>query len=245
MIFPVWQPLFSSSHRLAAQWSEELGEPVTHTGTLDPVAQGVLVLLSGEDRFAKGALSDWEKVYEFSIVWGVQTDTGDQMGLITQLSSTLDSLERLGACLSNFPNAYDQRIPDFSARRWLGGSAFDAAKKQQQLEPKFRRVLVSDMALLKSEVLSIDQLIAAQQAGVSSVSGDFRQQEILSNWKTTVFTENFYVVTHHMVQTSAGTYVRQLVQDIAQKVGVPALTWSITRVKNGPYEKEDTLSAHS
>lgn len=240
MIFPVWQPLFSSSHRLAAQWSEELGEPVTHTGTLDPIAQGVLVLLTGEDRFAKGEFSDWNKTYEFSVLWGVQTDSGDQMGLITRLGPTLSSAEDLKSTLASFPVEYEQRIPDFSARRWNGASGFDAAKHQQEIEPKTRLVRIDGLALLGSEVLSREQIKSTQHSIVSAVTGDFRQADILGQWQQTEFIGDTFLITHHVVQTSPGTYIRQLVQDFAEQVGVCATTWAITRTQNGPYEKLDT-----
>jgi tRNA pseudouridine(55) synthase len=162
------------------------------------------------------------------------------MGFITRQSPTLSSTYDLSSALANFPAEYEQRIPDFSARRWNGASGFDAAKQLQEIERKKRMVRINGLALLGSEVLCREQIQSAQQRAVSAVIGDFRQAEILDQWQQTNFICSTFLITHHVVQTSPGTYIRQLVQDLAEHIGVSATTWAITRTKNGPYEKLDT-----
>jgi tRNA pseudouridine55 synthase len=244
VIIPVWQPLFSSSHQIAKTTGKSRGEPATHTGTLDPLAQGVLIVLTGEDRFLKGQLN-WPKTYEFQILWGVQTDSGDQLGIISESTPTEVSTQELETILSRFPTEYEQRIPDFSARRWKGQSAFDSAKRQDELPLKTRQVSLNSLTILHHETLSYDEVLAQQQKNVSQVEGDFRQEDILRNWQETFKSlpaSTFFTITNHSVEVSPGTYIRQLVQDIAARVGVPATTWSIARTKNGQYDREKTLS---
>lgn len=246
MIFPIWQPLFSSSHLLAHSIGEELGEKATHTGTLDPLAEGVVVILTGEDRLAKEHLQDWDKEYVFEILWGISTDTGDLMGMIRDMrlgveTSDISNLENV---VHGFQPEYEQAVPDFSARRWQGKSSFDFARDVKQIPVKTRKVEVMEVEILSHEKKSRQDVLALQQRKVAAVQGDFRQEEILEDWRKK-FGElesagkSEFLVSKLQVVSSSGFYVRQFIQDVARQVGLPALAFSIVRTKNGPFERED------
>lgn len=85
MIIPVYQPLGSSTHVLAQKVGKIYNSKATHTGTLDPMADGVILVLTGKDRFDKQIHTDAQKTYHFSILWGVQTDSLDLLGLIKKV----------------------------------------------------------------------------------------------------------------------------------------------------------------
>ncbi|MCD8507164.1 hypothetical protein LRY58_02585 [Candidatus Woesebacteria bacterium] len=143
MIIPVYQPLGSSSHRLAADIGAQRQEKATHTGTLDPMAEGVLVVLTGEDRFQKSVYSKWPKVYEFSILWGLTTDTDDSLGLLTaspaswhKLPPTNHLAKQLQTLLPKFLGEQEQQVHAFSARRWQGQSSFDFARRGEPIPKK-------------------------------------------------------------------------------------------------------------
>ncbi|MFZ1721311.1 MAG: hypothetical protein WAU07_02290 [Microgenomates group bacterium] len=254
MIFSIWQNAGDSSHQLAATAAQLLNEKTTHTGTLDPMAQGVLVLLSGPDRFAKESLSIWQKTYEFSILWGVSTDSGDALGLITSakpLEFTAPILEsKISKVCAAFPNTYSQQIPDFSARRFKGESAHTHARLGTQIPAKFRQITLSDIKMQTIETMQIQAILRNHSDAIHKIVGDFRQDEIKSNWNNTLahpFSEirsqahQELIITHHTTTVSAGCYVRQLTQDIAKIVGLPATTWAITRIKNGPFDQLDCI----
>ncbi len=245
MIFSLWQPIGESSHQLAARASQLLDEKTTHTGTLDPMAEGVLVLLSGNDRFVKEHLSDWKKSYRFSILWGVETDSGDALGLITNFLAKTPSPEALKPALlqtcAAFPKTYSQQIPNFSARRFSGASAYDHAKIGTEIPKKSRNVSLSAISADMTEELDGDAILSTQQHSVRKIEGAFRQEEILQNWKETLSGPEKRIITRHQVTVSSGTYIRQLTQDIAHKIGIPATTWSITRTANGPFTQQDCI----
>lgn len=246
MLFPIWQPLYSSSHKLAQRVGEVLNTSVTHTGTLDPMAEGVLVLLTEDDRYGKSGFADWEKVYEFSILWGVQTDTGDRLGLLTNSSTQEVNLHQITETLQKFPTEYEQQLPDFSSRRWQGKSAFDFAKNYQLIPMKFRSVSINNLTTLMNESVSSDKILVTHNTSVNKITGDFRQKEIINSWSKTLEDEELnqkkWLITTHQATVSTGTYIRQLVQDFAKELQMPATTWSITRTKNGPFEREDCIA---
>ena len=83
MIRPVYKPIGPTTHQLAIHAAEIFPKKLTHTGSLDPMAHGVVTLLIGDDRYRKQELSPERKSYRFQIVAGIQTDSQDMLGLIT------------------------------------------------------------------------------------------------------------------------------------------------------------------
>jgi tRNA pseudouridine(55) synthase len=246
MIFALWQPRYASSHMLAQACAKMLGEKATHTGTLDPMAEGVLVILTGEDRYAKGLLSDWQKTYTFSILWGLATDSGDQLGMLTTVSTLQPEVEKLETVFADFPTHYTQLVPTFSARRFAGKSSFDFGKEKKVMSDKYRNISLTTLTLTECATISLNEVIEQQATAVQCVSGNFRQREIATDWqqlpKRISAAEQEFLITTATVTTSPGTYIRQLVQDLAKIVAVPALTWSITRTENGPFGMADCIA---
>lgn len=250
MIFPIWQQEFSSSHLLAKKVSEILEEPTTHTGTLDPLASGVLILLTGEDRQAKGHLNDWHKTYEFTIWWGTATDSLDILGLPKETNSSSKFLlanmeEKIHAAINNFPSVYRQQIPAFAAKRLVGQSSFDLAKAGRIIKPSFRQINIFSLSTNSVAAIETKSLEEEIYTRIKSVVGDFRQKEILYAWQN-YFNNQLLPATsffsHHTAKVSTGCYIRQLTQDISNIVNMAATTWQIERSQNGPYTKIDCLS---
>ena len=239
MIFPLWQPLGSSSHLLAHAAGKAEGETATHTGTLDPLASGVLVVLTGEDRHIKGSLSDWKKTYQFEILWGVATDSGDGLGVITTTSSAIPQYESIQHVVESFPSEYEQLIPSFSARRFNGRSSFEWAREGIALPAKKRAVTLENFHCLGMQKLTNDEVITTHASNISAVHGPFRQVECLQSWQVLHNSTKSYLITSHQVTTSAGTYIRQLAQDLAHELDTSATTWKITRIQNGPFTESD------
>ena len=106
---------------------------------------------------------------------------------------------------------------------------------------KTRLVELSQLQYLGYSIISSLELLQQQQSAVSQVVGDFRQNEVINNWQKTISSNTPFLITHHQVTTSPGTYVRQLVQDLAKELQLPATTWEIIRTVNGPFEKQDCI----
>src|SRR3989339_832845 len=83
-ILPIWQPVGKSTNHLTRQIADKIGLKTAHTGTLDPMAEGVVVVLAGNKRLEKIKLASWKKTYEFDIAFGISTDSLDGLGLITK-----------------------------------------------------------------------------------------------------------------------------------------------------------------
>jgi tRNA pseudouridine55 synthase len=243
MIIPIWQKIGCSSHQLSYQLGQQLNQKATHTGTLDPLAEGVLVVLTGLDRFHKAKYSSWRKTYEFSIVCGISTDSYDKLGLIQSFVKTSNQLtpETTNQLLPSFLGKQTQQQPTASAGRSDGQSGFDLLKTGRKLD-KTNQIEIFSLEYLSQERLSTAELLKVHQTTCQKVVGEFRQESIIRDWNNKL--QNIahdWLVIHLKATTSKRTYIRSLVHDIGQKIGMLTTTWSITRTANGPYTYADCV----
>ena len=118
-----------------------------HAGTLDPLASGVLPIALGEATKTVPFMMDAEKVYRFTINWGVSTDSLDREGEITARSDVRPSIEAVRAALPAFVGEIDQVPPQYSAIKVDGQRAYDLARDGTEFELASRRVTIHEAAV--------------------------------------------------------------------------------------------------
>ena len=118
-ILPFWQEIGTSTSIIAKRVSEKLGAPTSHTGTLDPRASGVVLILKGDEYFNKEKYIQKNKTYEFSILFGFDTDTHDGLGLITKTIEDEKGLleKEVAEVIDSFKGLYHQKYPEFSSKK--------------------------------------------------------------------------------------------------------------------------------
>jgi tRNA pseudouridine55 synthase len=125
-----------------------------HAGTLDPLATGVLPIAFGEATKTVSHVVDCEKGYDFTIRWGIETDTDDAEGQTVKTSEARPSREAIEAALRSFIGDISQAPPSYSAIKVDGERAYDLARDGEVVELAPRMVQV--YALEIAEVLSPD-----------------------------------------------------------------------------------------
>ncbi len=118
---------------------------VGHGGTLDPLASGVLPIGLGEATKLCGRMLDASKEYEFTVTFGVETDTLDLEGKVVAESPVRPSLAEIEAILPRFTGEIEQVPPAYSALMVDGERAYDRARAGEEVELKSRRVTVYDL----------------------------------------------------------------------------------------------------
>jgi tRNA pseudouridine55 synthase len=118
-----------------------------HAGTLDPLASGILPIALGEATKTVPFLMDAEKVYRFTINWGVSTDSIDREGEIVGRSDVRPNVEAVKAALPAFVGDIDQTPPRFSAIKVDGQRAYDLARDGAEFELASRRVTIHEAAV--------------------------------------------------------------------------------------------------
>ena len=122
---------------------------VGHGGTLDPLATGVLPIAIGEATKLAGRMLDSDKIYDFTIAFGAQTDTLDLEGKVIAQSDHRPTLIEVEAMLPRFTGPIEQAPPAYSAILIDGQRAYDLARKGEEVEMKTRSVRIH--SLLVSE----------------------------------------------------------------------------------------------
>lgn len=245
MIQPIYKPVGASTHTLAHLFGARRNTKASHTGTLDPLADGVVVALSGKDRFDKHIYADWTKEYTFSVLLGVATDSHDALGLITDISQAADVDQALSAIkqnLGSLTGTYEQIQPRFSAGRYKGKSFFTHAKEHADLPIKKNTISVHEMSVLKRENISATKLLNQIEKSVKKVNGEFRQDSVLQGWQTYCTQHKYqHTIVTLRARTSKRCYIRGLVRDLSHLIRMPLTTLTISRTKNGPYTIDDCI----
>ncbi len=136
--------------RVRRRLSEQLGKKakVGHTGTLDPFATGLMIIVTGKECRNAMNYSKLDKEYEATIRLGQTSTTGDPEGELTDVSDVQPSKEAVEAALERFRGEITQRPPIFSAIKINGRRAYDLARKGEAVEIPERQVTIFTLELL-------------------------------------------------------------------------------------------------
>jgi tRNA pseudouridine55 synthase len=174
-----------------------------HTGSLDPLATGILPLTFGEATRLAAYLLNAEKSYVVEARLGVATDTGDADGAV-RAETPVPALDEttVGKALARFRGAIEQVPPMYSALKHKGERLYEIARRGETVEREARPVTVFDLRLTALE---------ADRMGIA-------------------------------LRCSKGTYVRTLVEDIAESLGTYAHVIALRRIAVAGYnEASDRL----
>ena len=174
-----------------------------HSGTLDPMATGVLPVFCGGASKAGDLQLDHTKAYRATLKLGARTDTGDVTGTVLETAPVTAGEKELLEVLPRFVGPRMQTPPMYSAVKINGQPLYKLARQGMEVERKARPI----------EILSI------QYEGSPA--------------------ENEYTLT---VKCSKGTYIRVLLEEIAEAMGQKGTMSALRRVAAGVYTEAD---AHS
>ena len=144
------KPSGPTSHDVVARIRNIAKErSVGHTGTLDPMATGLLPLVMGKATRLAPYFSGSEKTYVAEVRFGFETSTDDAQGLaLGDPSSAIPNEVAVRSALTQFAGSYEQVPPQVSAKRVDGKKSYDLVRKDKGVELKAVTVTVSDMKLL-------------------------------------------------------------------------------------------------
>ena len=151
-ILIVNKPKEYTSHDIVAKVKKIAHEKVGHTGTLDPMATGVLPLLLGQGTKLSKYLIDHDKVYEATIQLGAKTDTADGEGkVIEKKQVNLQNLEveNVQKVLKSMQGKQVQTPPIYSAIKVNGKKLYEYARENKEVEIPKREIEIYDIQLLE------------------------------------------------------------------------------------------------
>jgi tRNA pseudouridine55 synthase len=212
-----------TSHDVVARVRRILSERrVGHTGTLDPFATGVLVVLVGRATRLAQFLSGAEKEYEASVRFGYATDTGDATGRKLETTPAQNasgeivhgwSEAEIEAALSGLRGEIEQVPPMYSAKKVQGRKLYELARRGVEVERAAVRVWIRELEVVPRDGESL--LLPGEDA-----TSDLRVR----------------------VVCSAGTYIRTLAESIGERLGMAAHLASLRRTRAGDFRVENAIS---
>lgn len=227
----------SALGRLRLLYPELAEKPLTYAGRLDPLATGIIIVLSGGSIEHKQDFLNLEKEYECELLLGVSTDTGDILGLVTDSKEMEEiSEDRIRQAVSQFVGTHIQRYPVFSSKAVDGKPLWLHAREGSGVATPDHEVIIHSIEFLGMRSTRTNELLADITSRIEGVVGDFRQAEITAKWQQLLGTHH---ANHQLVRiravVSSGTYMRVLAEDIGKALGVPALAYTIHRTRVGNY----------
>ncbi len=167
------------------------------------------------------------------------------MGINNKSLTSISDLSVNNALLTNFPEVlqsfvgtFIQKYPSFSSKTINGKQLFQLSK-DGVLPDKLPEHQITITKLEYIDNLNIEKNILQKEIlqRINLVNGDFRQKEIINSWNDVFMNsdQKEYIILSCIAECSSGTYIRQLVKDISDKIGIPLVTYSIKRTKVGEY----------
>lgn len=121
---------------------------IGHTGTLDPIATGVLVCLTGKYTKLVDLLTSLDKEYVAEIKLGIKTDTGDVTGNVIDTSNKVILKNDILDVIKKFPKEYLQTVPKYSAVKINGKKLYEYARENIDIELPKREVNIYNLELI-------------------------------------------------------------------------------------------------
>ncbi|HTN44380.1 MAG TPA: hypothetical protein VMN77_11355 [Nitrospiria bacterium] len=244
-IFAVYKPIGITSHQVAIRLSEKLGTVVTHTGSLDPMAEGVLVLLVGPVAKRRQAeLQAVDKEYEFDLLFGFSTDSYDQLGLVTDAAAYEPENfpeNKLNDLLARWVGKKEQELPPFSSAVIRGKPLFWWAREGRihEVGLPVREIEVFEAGLVRRSEITKRDLEGLIMKNVGSVEGDFRQDRIKERWQTALagHPNGRFSVAAIRMTVGSGTYVRSIAHELGRALGLPSIALRILRTRSGRFDR--------
>lgn len=143
-----------TSHDIVYKVKKIFNEKVGHTGTLDPMATGVLPLLIGKGTLCSKYLINHDKTYKVTLQLGKRTDTADSEGNIIEekyVNQEILKINNIEKVLKTFRGKQEQIPPMYSAIKVNGKKLYEYARKGQNVSIEPRKIEVYDIRLLEIE----------------------------------------------------------------------------------------------
>ena len=226
------------------------GEKATFAGRLDPMASGVFLVLTGEDRFKKDEYNSCDKEYKTQILFGAKTDTGDLLGLVQGVPEGVGvNVESVEDIILDFSGQeVEWEYPCFSSKTYKGKQLFKwfledrctSIKERPKYKSKIYSVKLNkvfEIANSELEKKIFEKLDLLQESSVNESYKDFRIREVKESWRNFFKqNENNFYIAEVILSVSKSFYVRTFAEKVGEAIGSNACAFSIERTKIGKGE---------
>ncbi len=222
---------------------ESADQKMTYAGRLDPMAEGVVLILTGEDRHKKDEFLKFDKKYRAQIIFGIESDTSDLLGLSSKPIDTSNLEVQSKLDVDKLIGTHSIKVPPYSSVIVDRKPLFEWARSNQlnQISIPEREMTIKNAELAESSTITSSNLLKLIKDRIKLVQGDFRQDQILDSWKTNLSKADltFSTITIDL-HVASGTYIRSIAHELGKQFGCGALLMSLERTAVGVYTVEST-----
>lgn len=237
--------------------------PLAYAGRLDPMASGKLLILIGDECKNQTNYHGLDKAYEFSVLFGIESDSLDVLGRLTTCitrDNELFDCVRLGlaprsaqsesSIIDELVGNIELPYPRFSAKTVQGKPLhmWTLEGRLNEIEIPTKESTIYSLALDRIETISKEKLVEQALEKINSIpevtdprkalGNDFRRVDVRQDWNTILENKKLpeeFQIAHFSCIASSGTYMRTLASIIAGKLDTCGLAWSIHRTNIGIY----------
>lgn len=241
-VVSVWKPIGWTPLKAVQEFKKKnpnyKDKKISYAGRLDPMAEGVLLLLVGDENKKRKKYENLQKTYEAEIVLGISTDSFDALGIINSIKhDKFPSKDEIEKCLASFIGKQVQEYPPYSSKTVNGKSLIWWTKKNKlsEIEIPKKEVEIYSLKLENVSSVVVLDLYEEVKGRIENVKGNFRQIEILKIWEGfhKKNKEKKFTKIKIKISCSSGTYIRRLASDIGEDLGGGAFALSIVRTAVG------------
>jgi len=244
----------SATEAWRANHPELANAPLSYAGRLDPMASGKLLILIGEECKRQTEYHNLDKAYEFSILFGITSDTADVLGRLETVSTVpvidIPSLQKL---CDDMQGSITLPYPQFSAKTVNGKPLhmWTLEGKLDEIAIPTRTSTIYSLTVNNLETMSREVVVKTALENINSIppvtdprkalGEDFRRGPIREDWNKVLHNNELpetYQVAHLTCIASSGTYMRTLATVLAEQLQTIGLAYRIHRTTIGVYHQE-------
>ena len=225
--------------------------PLAYAGRLDPMASGKLLVLAGDECKNQKTYHALDKAYDFEILFGFTSDTGDILGKAKEFPTLFISPESIEKSLAQLPKDLSLPYPIFSSKTVRGKPLFlwELEGRIAEIEIPIATTALYTIRYTGSTTIRSNELLSQIELRINALpvvqeeskklGANFRREDILKEWRTLLLKNphgTFQIVKCTTV-VSSGTYIRSLAPHVAETLGTVGLAFSIHRTTIGRYAR--------
>ncbi|HFC11115.1 MAG TPA: hypothetical protein ENJ75_02960 [Candidatus Kaiserbacteria bacterium] len=216
---------------------------LAYAGRLDPMASGKMLVVVGKECRRMKRYLGLDKKYEVEILFGMASDTGDILGIVSSFPPPKITPEKVNRALRARVGEFNFPYPAYSSKTFDGKHLFQWALEGRLNEIKiplqhsriYRAKLISVRTMSTGDIVqsALKQISMLPRVTEKSkaLGRDFRRKDVIDSWMRVLANnkKEKYVIVRVSVLCSSGTYMRSLSEVIAHDLGTEGLAFSIKR----------------
>lgn len=234
---PVGMTPLQTIERFKEENSKYKGIKMGYAGKLDPMAEGVLLILVGDEGKRIYEYTKLDKEYRAKILFGVSTDSYDILGIpkIRNRKNEEIDISELKKRIKSLKGGYEQEIPIFSSK------FIKYARKNKKIELPKKTIKIKEIQINSITRITSNKLFRGIVKKIGLLKGNFRQNKILEKWRELLeYREEKYTIVDLTISCSSGTYIRAIANDLGEGFGGGILL-NLFRTRVGKFELKDSL----